>query len=791
MKKSHWLLLLFLGVQMPVCSDELMQVFDQANRYYKAMEYDQAIQHFKKAQDKAPQGLKKDIVAYNLATCYTKKGHYEAAESLLKGVYQHKEHLPDYLKERVLYNYILSLVKGVDLLISKENANLSLTDLQQAKSKINLAQSLHQVAYSHLENAQQGHEQKALQSAIKATHSKWQKCFEKIQQEDIQHQIILDRLKEALTHQILSLEQLGQKQLNFSATKYFLSQQFIESEKLKPNWQQAETWVEKHLKDNKTPYQGVLKQQLQTSLNEYLAALDCLRESNIWLGRLKSAQSKFILELIETELLQQDTLKHCLKKRMDLQSLPKKEPRALAHSLEKEFAWVSQISANICDEQLKALKEVKDEIIAPKIEMGNLLLSRLKNTHPPYDPMKDIYLYQQMHEDPDHILYQIYRACDDGQTLAQPSFTQIEIAHQFFTFLGSINDETMQRKAKRAQETLTEILKVNLSIDRSSFLNHFEDFFLHYNLGNFVTFQTAVMGDRLGHILEATPFQRDPLQKVHKLLLKTYQLCSETEVSREDFNLRAQLTPYFNSALLSLDLFNIQKKDPEKILLQHAHRFMSRIQDLIQKPNINSQEILQRAIEEQELALHLAQTYPNLSEADVPYEEKRLHLIIDAQQYPIHEAKKFEPQLYQEMTDEHQNASKDHKAALASFQEGYHHAKEAYEHLKSKAIDWDTVFAHQQKALECWRKLSSLDSTNQNSSSQEQSKKSAQQESSSESLADNSQSVNDDLALQNQSDDSQSEQKIMDILERLNQMQDDDKIIQKQEYRAKEGLRPW
>lgn len=797
--KKRWLfatLSLFL-VQTAIYGDELAHLFERGSTYFKAGEFKQAVSYFEKAKEKAPSGLKKDIISYNLATSYLKSGQYLQAVEAFTEVYGHRERQPSYLVERSTHNYILAGLEMINQTLLQESDEITLEILTQAKEKLKQIEEVYSWATQSLESFQYKQEEFHINSAIKEAHSKINAKLDQLKLDGLSLASVLEKIRSTLLNQTLFYERIGLKELKPSACKYFLNRQFVEDQKLKPLWQRLEDLAEEKTKADSEELFHKLKAQIRESFNEYLASLDCLRENQLWLGRFKSAKSKILLDLVDLQLKQEDIMKYCLQKRIEINLRKTQSNGALANSLQRELHWMNSLSHHLCEQFLETMVKNSEAHLAPMVALGHHLKERLKTAKDQPGYLKDFYIYQQMMTDPVDILYPIYQKLDEKKKDLEKEQTafiaQLEVASLFFELQKETEDESLQRKVKRALESLGQALTTfrEQTYERSH--EHLEDFFTHYHFSRFMFLQAHRLSEYFEQILNNRPFRSEIVHEVYPTLIHIDQLCSQSDLSAEDFVLQNQLRPGFEEAVLSLKLEQeIKKEDQQKVLVQNAYHWMKRIQEMIEKEIHSSEQILKKGILEQKLALELAKIYPELKDISSLSDKAILRIIINSEKHPIEAVSSFETLYYQEKAGQDLKKKSTQDEVIQLFHEGLKQARIAQKTLQSSAIDWEKVFQNEQGAIECWEKIFSKDSSKDSSMQENSSTDSPSSDSGelSQNQMDNNQE-GDINKNQEQIPHQPSQNSIMGILEKLSEMQQDDKLIEKGPKKAKEGLRPW
>ncbi|MCH9633260.1 MAG: hypothetical protein S4CHLAM6_16130 [Chlamydiae bacterium] len=800
---KKYLLTTFCFLSCFLQADDLNQAFEKATTYFKAGEMSRAITYFDQAYQKAPAGIKKDIIAYNLATSYLKNGQSEKAIDLFKDVYESKDNLPEYLFERCTFNFIMAQLGRVNQALSSEDA--SLESLNSAQEFLSCAEQIYRMAYQpedgfvrHLDHADLGFSIKGLKSDL---HYR----IEQAMLEKLSIESAIEKLKNQIGDQVSYYERLGQKKLDTSLRRYFLSQQYTQEKKAKSIWQKLEELVEDQISQHtlnsssETQFeeQKNLKKQIVHGYNDYLASLDCMRENQLWVGRVKSAKSKLTLDLLDLYLKQQDPIEYCLQKRIDISE--KQQEKSLdssfVSSLHKELKHTSSTASALIEQMIPVL-ETSDNSGEKKhiISLAENLKKQVKNLYSVSSVYKDYYVYQQMVKDPMDVLYPVYVNMKSEQHL-QHSLYQLQAAYEFFDIQKDLScSEDKMRKIKRSCKSLDGATKSFEEKEYKKSASFLEDFLSHWNFKGFIIKELQGLSSEFQPLLQSQYLDSIRLEKISADIAATNEMRVQVDLSTEDFALCSQLEPGFKGAMQSMQM---QKKALEpsyqKILVTNAHQWIKRLVNSLEKKELVSTQILSLAIEEQELALGFSNEYPNLGQEGLSFDNDFLKMAIRAEEFPIEAANSFESKYYQEKAQEGSGQKIKKDKVISAFHKGLECAHKAQKKLKSNAIDWNEVKDLQEKTIEHWQEALSLYNQSEDQQS-DQSSTSSNQSQGGEEERNNPSSIaqfSDNLE-ENQTDSkAKAQPTIMGILEKLNEMQQDDKIVENNPQQAKEGLRPW
>ncbi len=795
-----------LLVTLCLCSflaygDELNTLFDKGATYYKAGEMEKAIKSFQEAHKKAPAGIKKDIISYNLATSYLKNQQCEKAAALFNEVYENKERLPQHLFDRCAFNFMVTQLDQVNHTLKDDAEPLTIECLEDAKKSLELA---HQI-YQHVLSSKEGHtlsQQEAyMELAIKGLKSK---LYDKIQEttlEKLTFETAIAKLQEQMGKQIAHYERIGGKKLGESLTRYFLNQQYVKEQKERAVWKRLEALIDDQItqlqSDRAADSKRVLekksvKKQFLDSYNDYLASLDCMRENQLWLGRLKGARSKLSLDLIDLHLRGQDPIKYCLQKRIDIVNRQQEVDitAPFIGSLHRELKCANATSAALMEQFKEAL--LQSDLKVEKAHIALLAEKLKRNIKRPYTSFSvhsDYYLYEQMSGEPIDILYPIYSSLKQLEKQPKASLYQLHAAYDFFETQKDVaSGEDNKRKIERSFQSIGTAFKAYEASDYAMCSLHLEDFFLHFNFGQFMLKEVRTLSLNLENILHSPHLNTLRIQELADQLHHANESRTSADLSIDDFAIRKAIEPGFNGAIESMSL---QKRAEEAIsqrmLLENTQMWMKRLDHTLEEKELSSLQILENGIEEQKLALSFSSEYPKLSIVDSAFENAFLTMTIDLENHPINAVGLFES-VYSKEKEQPKNDK-----TISSFREGLKWAHLAQKKLLTQSIDWSKISMMQNKVLECWQEafLSYQNSSDESSNGNSTQSSTGEENNEAEGDLKNVSEIADASQENEKNSSDQARRAIMGILEKLNEMQQDDKIAEKDPTKPKEGLRPW
>ena len=168
---------------------------------------------------------------------------------------------------------------------------------------------------------------------------------------------------------------------------------------------------------------------------------------------------------------------------------------------------------------------------------------------------------------------------------------------------------------------------------------------------------------------------------------------------------------------------------------------------------------------------------------------KQFEMSTASQNYPLLAVSAFISTFHNEQSQK--DAEQDNKDVLIHFENGLKEANKAKQLLENKVIDWKRVAVAQTKVIENWEKiLHKLE--NQNSqNSQDGEAQDKQEDPNQKEDTQNESDISSSEEMKEEQNSPKDHEKIMGILERLNEMQQEDKIVNKKNQSTKKGLRPW
>lgn len=773
--RSLWLSIFLLPLSTYAHSDNLEKLSSQGAMYFQAKEAKKAIKAYEKAKEIAKPGIQKEILSYNLATSYLEDNQFSLAVQEYEHLLNSKDHVPDYLYKKSSYNLLISYLNEEEALAKKEEFQKE--HLERGNLVLKKANELfRQISLLDYEKE----EIDSLWLKLKEVSFLFQKRAEQFEQSQINLEKGMKKLLVHLQDQVQHHEQLGQKKLGSSMTQYFLNKRYVLEKKFLPYWGVVENLLKKEEQEKLSDTEEKLLEakallnQFQDAQNEHLASLDCIKENLLWQGRLRAAKAEVGLKLIDIFLKKEDAIDFCLQKRIDVSQKQKKNVHFTSFfaSLNHELKMMHGLTASIIEAQQKAIENSKEQKdVSFMLALLNALNDKVKHGGEiEYDP----HLYRQLKSEPTQIVYPLYAKLEKELKPDEASFIQHELRATVERF--ELQSKLQELEKPALLELISKAYDHFLKKENNLCYDDLENFLIAYAADKFVLNKILDFKGQYEHFLSAPSSEEltnGVLEKIEKMQ-----------------SLEGKINPYLETAQLShlsMGLKNIEKavqtsllsKTVRSLLMDEGYQWIYRLRNAFSDPEKEVSKLLHSAIVEQKHALKFSEAYPALEDVESDVDQIIYDISLLSQSFPVEKAKECADILKKEKGSEKR---------LHTFQKGLKAAQKANELLKKEAIAWGEVSEEQKKAIQFW-----LEAFENNSDSNPNQSSSTQDNHSQGSSSDQNQNT---ANLDNQSSGAEKEtnkdlDKIMGILEKLQEMQQDDKIINKKNQTPKKGLRPW
>lgn len=788
MSKIGLSLLMSCQLLLGADADLIQSIFDKGTAYFKAGEYNQAIHEFKQAMGKSLDGIKKDIVSYNLATSYLNNKEYDLAIAHLQEVYSHKERLPSYMVEKCGVNLIFSQIAKIEDLLKESSATLD--ELKGAMNTILALETIHH-ELGLIQEAALFKEQEALALSIKIAKAKVTKQIDEMQLRAYSLDEALGQLVKTASEYYLQYERLEKKKLEPSLTRYFLNKQFAKEAQLEDLWTRCNHLIVEALenaKESRAPESKKIESLKDTqvafleSQKHYLDALECMKASDVLQGHLKKALSKFYLEIANIHLSQGDALKHCFTKRIDLAYQDKDDlPR-----LKDEFKHINMTALNALSQFL--YEHQNDHALTQltqKLKEG-LETSSLDRVH---QLKRDYYLYAQMTNEPTTIIYPIYEQLVKSENIEAVLFDQyLYQIEACVDYLNAYKLSSAQDKNYHKYEQSHDLV-----MDAKIALGHkklpesaqaLAHFLLLWDYRYFMLEQIKKLSQNFKHCILQNNLDFKMIEELTAHLDRLDQERGLAQLDAWENEIDTFLEKGLQGAKQSLNMCpKAPNENCQKLLVENGNQWMERLKNFLDSEELTSANILQNGIKEQRMAYQLADHYPKLDPVPNHFEEDFLQMTKEAENYPILAVSTFESKYKNEQTlKEDQDGQ-----ALEYFYQGLKCAKDAQNALNQKIIDWSFVVTKEQESIDYWEKaLAHYEQEEQGQAGQSIAQNEKKEQSSSIAELEEGQA-----SYQEDRNHSSGASPVMSILERLNEMEQDDQIVKAVPRKTTEGLRPW
>lgn len=773
--KYFWTFIFLLASPAYFYGETLDKLSEQGALFFQAKETKKAIQAYEKAKGLAKPGIQKEILSYNLGSSYLEDGQFNLAAQEFEHLVEAKDHLPDYLYKRGCYNLLISYLKEGEGIVKKEE--FLKEHLDRGGFLLKKATELfQQISLQGLEKE----EINSLWLKLKEVSFQFQNRAEEFKQSKLNLEEGIQRLLTDLQDQVQHHEQLGQKKLGASMTQYFLNKRFILEKKQLPYWSVVEGLLKKEGQerlsdqDEDSAEAKALLNQFQEAQNEHLASLDCIKENLLWQGRLRAAKAEVGLKLIDLFIKKEDAIDFCLQKRVSVSQKQKSNINFTSFfaSLNHELKMLHGLAFSLIEAQRKAIESTKEEKDASlTLALLDALKKKVKSaTEIDYDP----HLYRQLKKNPLEIVYPLYAKIENGFDSEEAPFIRNELRATVERF--ELKSKLDNSETNLPLDLISTAHDFFIKKENDLCLDNLESFLITLDAEKFIFNRIIDLKSQYEHFSSA-PDQEGAAGSVFEKLAKLGSINKKIKAHLDDSKqdcLDGGLKRIGSAIKMSEPVSSTQN-----LFLDEGYQWIFRLGDTFANLEKDFMKLLQQAILEQRHALKFSQAYPALDDIDSEVDQAIYKIALESQAFPVEKAKECASALKKE---------KGIEKKLNSFSKGLKAAQRAEELLKQEAIAWDEVSNEQKKALKFWEEALA------NNSDSNAQKNSSEQNTSSQGSSSNQEQ--NTANLENQNVHSQNEvkkdlDKIMGVLEKLQEMQQDDKIVNKTNQNPKKGLRPW
>lgn len=820
----------------------------KANAYFEVGEFEKAITSYQEILKKQEQGIKKEILTYNLGSAYLAKGEHTKAIEHFFRLLSHDEQVPKHLLERTHYNLIISYLNQADHFLDHLDEDSPMTSVQAAHRSLALAKERYdaysEMKYPDLENLEElPQEIVDLKHSLKELNSKFKRFHQKVLLDTLSFQDGLDTLSSQTQNRLLYLDSYLQSDLESNYKKYLLTLQYISEKETLPFWKRMQEIIQtqydeaekKALHKDKVSRQQDADFELQSTHlalfdqanNRHLTSLDYLKEYNLLQSRLEQAKSKCDLKLMELAQKSQDGLEFCLKEKIMLKKREEvfKTKVDYTSSLQKELSHYNMMAIGLAghfDEKIQAYKNPSrdkktfsklDELSQiEELDVTHQLINRLKarlekEDHPDLDKLyKDYFLYMLSKKKPEDFLLKAYQRFKEQEPLSQKEIK--EWGYQFFAVLNHFEvqhnfsyDEWKNKRISYALEHLAVVQDFVAVGKKSEAFHELQNILIQWNFEAFVIKELEDAKASYAPLLEKITFSKEEinhLAQANQDILEYGERLQEQDKHQETLSYLEESFKKIEETN-ELALQDSLRNKAQKLLLKNGSHWISRIMRTLKTEKKTSKEVLSNGISEEKMSLALSLETQLRSISKLEDLQKVQALAGESQQYPVEAVKTFEDLFHEEEADATSKSGKSSRnhEVLKYFRAGKIEAEKALELLGEESINWKLVSSKQELAVEYWEKAlkayqgssgQQKQDPNQNSS---QSGKGERQESDpsgqqSGDMEEASVSEMNEGEMGNSKDNS-----LRDILQKLQEMQQDDQIRPKQKQTPKKGLRPW
>lgn len=816
------ILLSLTVLTMSLFSEGIEDKTKLANRYFAAEKYSEAKALYEEILSIDAKGLQKGILHYNLGTCYLKEAKFSLASNQFSKITSSDVQYPNYLLERAYYNIILSCLKNASSCL--EDSIVESSQLHQASESLNESLSYIERYTQHKEYYEsKSNESKELLQELKNSYKELKSLYRiKLQEKKLSElnmsQGFLELSKQK-SEQLYNLEVLGREQKHPSYYKYYLSCQHTSERAITPTWKKVDQLIEDEIK--KCTYQmdkhPDLKEQIAQEINQLqvkkrfftqayqnrTVALDYLKEGELWKSRLYQAKAKHSLEILEKMDNSEDILEGCLSKRIEL-AKKKNSDSVLEYqnSVDQEWEHLSSLSHQLAmgyskkflakDSELmlkhlenkKSQKKERAKVITDLFsEFKSTLKRKPENLEDQSEA--DLYLYHQIYQNVEDTFYGLYEKVNQNNLADQNHFKySLKSSEKYLkSQLKHLKDGTEYAKASYAFERIPN-LHTQLETKKNSELKEsLKDVLVQYD---FPFFSAKELEKNLNDYSEALKQDQISDDSIQKILEK------QNEVLALKDNLQKQDHYQDEVNLIEEDIKKAQENinqiqsntnlnpDQKKSLLSLSQNGIKDLIDKLKLEEKSSQQMLQNAIERQELAKQMSEQ--NLDQASQD----------QAQKQTLDQVGNFEAQCQNEQKQMNQEDQQSKQGALNQFKMGEKEAKEALKGIKQDK-DGQEIVSHQGRAIEHWQEaLENLGQNQNKSSGSDQNSMSSKSDEPQDEDSQMDQSAMEEKEIDEEElkAEEQSEE-LNEVLQKLKEMQEQDQGSYDVKPETKKGLRPW
>jgi len=819
----------------------------KANAFFEAEEYQKAIEAYQALLKEQGLGIKKEILTYNVGTAYLANHQYGQAIDHFFKVIEKEDDAPKYLIERTHFNLILSYLGLADHTLDNLNTENPMSSIKETKESLSSAQEKYE-AYLELKypyltlEEERPQELVDLKNSLKELNSKLKLTEQKIRIQSLSFSEGLQLLLEQTDQKLFCLNAYLQKELPKDFKKYLLTKQHVQEKSKLPYWKRLEEIIQNQYEeaeievlhkdkvaqkqDENFELQSTYHALFDQANNRHHTALDCLKENDLSRSRIEYAKAKLDLTLMRLTEQGQDSLEHCLKEKIALKESSKRFENQAEYitSLNREIDHYNTMAYGLAlnqDERMRAFKNPSkdrktfsklDELRkVEELDLVHQLITRLKDRlekeeDPSVDKLsKDYYLYLLAKVEPEEILLKIYERLKE-QTELQDQEIQV-MDHQFFALLSRFEvqsqfsyDEAKNKRIHYAQSALPMVKEKIIQSELKEAEEGLKDILINWSFSRFMISELEKLKSNIQKYQDQILFSKVDYEQMSALNQEVLSCKDQLQEPASHEEVIAFLEESFKRVeeTSELALHDSFQNRIQKLLLKNASAWMDRMIQKLKTEKTTSKEILLAGLKEEKLSLEFIKQAETLNVAKEEDSDYFQALSVESQDYPISSVQTFEEVFYDEESEVSAKSGESTRNSdvLKYFKAGLVEAEAALKFLSRKTIKWEDVATKQSLTIEYWQKA--LEAYGQKSKDQDSDQSPSNQGGDSqnqEDQGDPDQSGNLDdanVSEMNQSEmESSKESSLRDMLQKLQEMEQDDQISPKTQQKPKQGLRPW
>lgn len=819
----------------------------KANAYFEAEEYQKAIEAYQALLKEQGLGIKKEILTYNVGTAYLANHQYGQAIDHFFKVMEKEDEAPKYLIERTHFNLILSYLALADHTLDNLDTENPMSSIKETKETLTSAQEKYEaylgLKYPYLtEGDEKPQELIDLKSSLKELNSKLKLTEQKIKIESLTFSKGLQFLLEQTDQQLFRLNAYLQKELPKDFKKYLLTKQHIFEKSKLPYWKRVEEIIQQQYEEaeNEVLHKDKVAQkqdenfELQSNYralfdqanNRHHTALDCLKENDLSRSRIEYAKAKLDLTLMRLTEQAQDCLEHCLKEKIALKESSERYEgqEGYAASLNQEIHHYNTMAYGLAhnqDERMRAFKNTSkdrktfsklDELRkVEELDLVHQLITRLKDRledeqNPTLDKLsKDYYLYLLAKVEPEEILLKIYERLKENTALQDQEVQVMD--HQFFALLNRFEvqsqfsyDEAKNKRIHYAQNALPTVKEKIVQSELKEAEEGLKNILINWSFNRFMMSEIEKLKNNTEKYQDQILFSKadyDQMSTQNQEVLSCKDKLEEPESHQEAILFLEESFKRVEETS-ELALHDSFQNKTQKLLLKNASAWMDRMIQKLKTEKATSKEVLLTGIKEEKLSLEFVKQAETLNVAKQEDSDYFQALSVESQDYPISSVQTFEELFYDEESEATAKSGESTRNSdvLKYFKAGLVEAESALKLLSKDTIKWEDVATKQNLTIEYWQKA--LEAYGQKSKDQDSDQGQSNQGGDSQNqenqgAPDQKGDLEDASVAEMEQDemDSSKDSSLRDILQKLQEMEQDDQISPKIEHKPKQGLRPW